>query len=51
MKCPEISLINDPQTVPEKRCPLCDGCVYPPSYFCIRCERRSYGPGRFKSRL
>ncbi len=39
MKFPEISLQNDPQTRPEKRCPVCGGCVYPPSYHCIRCGK------------
>ena len=30
---------TDPQRCREKRCVLCGGCVYPPGYRCIRCER------------
>lgn len=40
MKNLEPILFSDPQRQPEKRCPYCGGCVYPPSFFCIRCERR-----------
>lgn len=36
----EPILYLDPQCRREKRCPICDGCVYPPGYHCIRCERR-----------
>lgn len=32
-------LFVDVQRRPEKRCPRCDSCVYPPEYFCIRCEK------------
>lgn len=32
-------LLTDPQRRPEKRCTLCGGCIYPPGYRCIRCER------------
>lgn len=35
----EPGLYADPQRQRERRCPVCDGCVYPPTYFCIRCER------------
>lgn len=35
----EPILFFDPQCRKEKRCPICSSCVYPPTYFCIRCER------------
>lgn len=35
----QSNLFIDPQCRPEKRCPVCGGCVYPPTYHCIRCER------------
>jgi uncharacterized OB-fold protein len=35
----EPTLYIDPQTLPEKACPVCGGAVYPPGYHCIRCER------------
>jgi hypothetical protein len=38
--CPtKPMLLTDPQCRPEKQCILCGGCVYPPGYHCIRCER------------
>lgn len=36
----ETLLLADPQRKQEKFCPACGGCVYPPEYHCIRCERR-----------
>lgn len=42
----ESILFMDLQRRPEKPCPVCGSCVYPPSYFCIRCERRKlHDPG------
>ena len=35
----ESVLLTDPQRRREKRCTRCGGCVYPPGYRCIRCER------------
>lgn len=35
----EPILYPDPQCRKEQRCTLCGSCVYPPTYFCIRCER------------
>ncbi len=35
----EQILFLDAQRAPERRCLHCDGCVYPPEYHCIRCER------------
>ncbi len=35
----EPILYIDPQTLPSRQCPDCGGAVYPPGYFCIRCER------------
>lgn len=33
------NLYRDPQQAPCRKCPICGGCTYAPSYFCIRCER------------
>lgn len=38
----EQVLFLDAQCARERRCPRCDGCVYPPSYYCIYCERGGY---------
>lgn len=35
----EPVLFFDPQRQKEAFCPVCGGCIYPPSYFCTRCER------------
>lgn len=51
MNIPEISHMQDPQTRNERRCPVCDGCVYPPSFYCIRCERRAHDASRIKPKL
>ena len=39
METIESSLFTDPQRQRALRCPDCGGCVYPPSYSCIRCRR------------
>lgn len=39
MKAIVSILYPDPQQQPSRQCPTCGGCVYGPSYFCIRCER------------
>ena len=33
------NLHTDPQRLAHQRCPVCGSAVYPPTYFCIRCER------------
>ena len=43
--CPiDTTMTNDPQCRREKRCCRCGGCIYPPTYYCIRCERRNLCP-------
>ena len=37
----DTTMPTDPQCSREKRCPRCRGCIYPPTYHCIRCERRN----------
>ena len=42
----EPTLYTDPQAAAAKRCAKCGGAVYPPGFFCLRCERNGHDPTR-----
>ena len=42
----EPMLYIDPQAVAAGRCDLCGGAVYPPGFFCLRCQRNRHDPTR-----
>lgn len=51
MKFSEITIQDDPQQVQDSPCPICGWATYPPTFTCIRCERRKHDAGRTEPKL